>query len=294
MNWSFSARWVLLALALTQAASASVAVEDDQGVRISLPAPAARIVSLAPHATETLFAAGAGDKLVGAVSYSDYPPQAKDIPRVGGYESIDYERVLALEPDLVVAWESGNGAATIERLRSLGLKVYVSEPRALLDVPRALERLGRLAGTAATAEAAAAAFRSKHAALERRYAHQPPVSVFYQVWHQPLITLNGRHLISQTITLCGGRNVFASLSAIAPTVDVEAVLAADPEVIVASGTDASRPPWLDDWRRWGSLTAVKRDNLYFVPPDLIQRHSPRILEGAERLCQQLREARRKR
>lgn len=286
------ARWsAAILFLLPQLALAALSVTDDRGDALTLPRPAARIVSLAPHTTEMLFAAGAGERVVGAVNYSDYPPAAKDLPRVGGYKSIDLERVLALKPDVVVAWHSGNGEPLIERLRALGLKVFVTEPRQLDDIAASLEKLGRLAGTEAEASAAADAFRRKRTALAERYSEQRPVRVFYQVWNRPLMTVNGEQLISQTLRLCGGRNVFAELPSLSAAVDLEAVLATDPEAIVASGMGEHRPEWLDDWKRWPQLTAVKRDNLYFVPPDLIQRHSPRVLEGAERLCRQLEEAR---
>ena len=275
-------------------AHADISVRDDLGQTVTLAQPARRIVSLAPHATEMLFAAGAGDYLVGTVAYSDYPEAAKRIPRVGGYTSLDLEAVVALRPDLIVAWKSGNTAHQVERLRGLGFSVYVTEPRHIEDVPSNIERLGQLVGTAAVAQKAAAAFRARHDALRRRYGGRPLVNVFYQIWDRPLMTVNGEHLISNVLRLCGGRNVFASLSMLAPKVDIEAVLAADPEAIVASGMGEARPEWLDDWRRWQHLRAVRNDNLFFVPPELIQRHTPRILDGAERLCAAFDEARARR
>ena len=283
---------LLLALAC-QPASAAIVVTDASGVSITLAAPARRIVSLAPHITELLFAAGAGDRMVGNVDYGDYPPAARALPRVGGY-SLDLEAIVALKPDLVMGWESGNAAAAVSRLRSMGVTVHLSEPKRIEDIAGDLERIGKLAGTEPAADAAARAFRQRYAALAARYSRQPSVDVFYQIWKQPLMTVNGKQIISDAIRLCGGRNVFAQLPVIAPTVSVEAVIAANPEVIVASGMGDSRPEWLDDWRRWNTLAAVARGNLYFVPPDLIQRHTPRILDGVERLCQHLETARGKR
>ncbi len=273
---------------------ADIGVQDDLGQTVTLAQPARRIVSLAPHATEMLFATGAGDYLVGTVAYSDYPEAAKRIPRVGGYTSLDLERIVALRPDLIVAWKSGNAAHQLEKLRALGFVVYVTEPRNIDDVPSNIERLGLLVGTTAAASSAAAAFRARHDALRRRYGGRPLVNVFYQIWDQPLMTVNGEHLISDVLRLCGGHNVFASLSVLAPKIDIEAVLAADPEVIVASGMGEARPEWLDDWRRWQRLKAVRNDNLFFVPPELLQRHTPRILDGAERLCAAFDQARARR
>ncbi|GAB2180832.1 cobalamin-binding protein [Denitratisoma sp. agr-D3] len=275
-------------------ARAEVQVTDDTGAVLRLPAPAKRIISLAPHVTETLFAAGAGDRIVGAVEYSDYPEAAKKIPRVGGYSRLDLEAIAALKPDLVIAWESGNAAANVAKLKGLGLKVYVTQPNRIEDIAKDLERYGKLAGTEAVASAEASRFRNRYNGLATRYSQRPEISVFYQIWKQPLMTVNGKQIISDALRLCGGRNVFANLPTLAPTVTVEGVIAANPEVIVASGMGESRPEWLDDWRRWGSMTAVKQDNLYFVQPELIQRHTPRILDGAEKLCGHLEAARAKR
>ncbi|MDD3450379.1 MAG: helical backbone metal receptor, partial [Gammaproteobacteria bacterium] len=170
---------------------------------------------------------------------------------------------------------------------ALGIPVYVTELRRLEDIPATLERIGILAGTPAGAGAAAAAFRDGVEALRRRYAGRSPVRVFYQIWDSPLMTVGGDHLISSVIELCGGRNVFADQAALAPAVDVESVLVRDPEAVVASGMAAERPEWLDAWRRWPGLCAVRNEALFLIHPDLIQRPTPRILEGAERLCTDL-------
>lgn len=292
-----ASRWLslfLFFLVASISAHAELSVSDDSGATVSLKQPARRIVSLAPHVTEILFAAGAGEYLLGAVEYSDYPQAALKIPRVGGYSSFDIERIVALRPDLVVAWQSGNPVAQVEKLRDLGLTVYLSEPRRIEDVATNIERLGELAGTSASARRSAQAFRAKQEQLQRRYRGRSPVTMFYQIWDKPMMTVNGAHIVSDVIRLCGGRNVFASLPVLAPTVDIEAVLAADPEAIVAGGMNQEQPLWLRDWRRWPQMRAVRRNNLFFIPPDLLQRHTPRILEGAERLCRALDAARERR
>ncbi len=275
-------------------AGAAIDITDDTGAQVHLPQPARRIVSLAPHVTELLFAAGAGEQVVGVVAYSDFPQAATKLPQVGGYSNIDLEAVAALEPDLVIAWKSGNRDTHLDRLAALGIAVYVNEPRSLDGVARSIEQFGRLAGSEAVARRAAEAFRARRAALAARYGGRPPVRTFYQIWQQPLMTINDTHLIADVIRLCGGENVFGGLSQLAPTVGVEAVLAADPEVIIASGMGASRPEWLDQWKRWAGLRASAAGNLFFIPPEIIQRHTPRILDGAERLCTQLEDARNKR
>lgn len=285
---------LLVALGAAMSASAEIVVRDDLGATVRLAQPARRIVTLAPHLAETLFAAGAGGQLAGAVEFSDYPEAAKKVARVGGYSRLDLEAVIALKPDLIIAWHSGNAPAHIEKLRSLGFTVYVSQPDRIEDIARELERFGQLAGTAKVAGAAAATLRARTAALQKRYSARAPVRTFYQVWKQPLTTVGGTQIISSVIRLCGGENVFGRMDGLAPNVTVEAVLAADPEAIVASGMDARRPEWLDDWKRWTGMTAVARDNLFFIPPELIQRHTPRLLDGAERLCQELEVARSRR
>ncbi|CAB1367818.1 cobalamin-binding protein [Denitratisoma oestradiolicum] len=285
---------LLLALVLALPAQAEISVADDSGRTVRLATPARRIVSLAPHVAELIYAAGAGDRLVGTVQFSTYPEAARRLPQVGGYSRFDLEAILALKPDLVIGWQSGNPAEQIARMQSLGLPLFLTQPDRIDDVARNLEQIGTLAGTEATARAAAAHYRARHKALAARYSARPPVRVFYQVWKTPLMTVGGRQIISDVLTLCGGRNVFADLTALAPTVNEEAVLAADPEVIIASGMDQARPEWVDDWRRWPTMTAVARGNLFHVPPELIQRHTPRLLDGAEQVCGQLEQARSRR
>ena len=286
---------MLLALLLAAgAAQAQLRVTDDYGREVVLAAPAQRVVSLAPHLTELMYAAGAGARLVGALEYSDYPAEAKALPRIGSEASIDLEALVALRPDLVVAWPNAGSARAVERIAALGIPVFRSEPRELEDIARTLETLGRLAGTQAAAGAAAKEFRERAARVERRYAQRARVRVFYQVWDRPLVTVNGNHVISKVMRLCGGENVMAALPALAPEIDRESVLRADPEAIVASGPDSARPAWLDAWKAFPALAAVRHDNLYSIRPELLQRHTPRLLEGAEELCRILEAVRLKR
>jgi iron complex transport system substrate-binding protein len=272
-------------------AQADIQLKDALGRTLVLEKPATRVISLAPHMTEVAFAAGAGPLLIGVVSYSDYPEAAKLIPRVGSYDNVSYETLVALNPDLVLAWRSGNGDEIIARLESLGLKVYVGESSTLSDVARTLRDVGRLTGNETTAEAAAQQFLQQLSHLRDTYSKQQQVSVYYQIWDEPMMTLNGDHLISDVVRLCGGRNVFADAMPLVSRISVESVIRADPQVIIASGMDKARPEWLDAWRKWTSMTAVKNEQLYFVPPDVLQRNSPRIIEGASLLCEQLQQAR---
>lgn len=284
-------RIALCLLFLPLLAHAEIVVKDDSGRKVSLSAPAQRIVSLAPHVTELLYAAGAGSRVVGAVDYSNYPEAARQLPRIGSYERFDAEAVLALKPDLIIGWQSGNPAAQVDKLRALKVPIYLTQPNTVDHIANQLEHIGRLAGTEKAANAAAADFRSRLDSLRNSYGRQPKIRVFYQIWKQPLLTAGGPQIISNAIQLCGGENVFGQLKQMAPTVSIEAVIAAAPEVIVASGMDEARPEWLDDWKRWPQIPAVQKGNLFFVPPDLIQRHTPRFLDGTEMLCKALQTAR---
>ncbi len=267
-------------------------VRDDSGVILRLAAPARRIVSLAPHITENLFAAGAGDRIVGVVDYSDYPEAARRIAHVGGASSPDMEAIVALRPDLVIAWQSGSSGALVRKLQALGIHVFLSQPDRLEDIPTGIEKLGCLAGTEIAAAKTAARLRLRLAALRRQFAGKARVPVFFEVWQRPLMTVGGSQIISDVIRVCGGENIFASQKGMAPVVSVESVLAADPEAI--AGGDVGDGKSLDEWRKWPHLKAAARGNLFFVPTDLMQRPTPRLFDGAERLCQQIETARKKR
>lgn len=270
---------------------ADISVTDDSGQQVVLEKPAQRIISLAPYITELLFAAGAGKAIVGATEFSDYPEAARSLAQVGGGGGLDLEAIMVLQPDLVVAWQSGNPRGQVERLQSLGITVFSSEPRRLQDVPETLRRFGRLAGTESVAAAQADSFNRRYAELQDKYAQRPRVSVFYQIWEQPLMTLNGEHLFSDVLRLCGGENVFNALPALAPQIDIEAVLLANPDVIVIAADD-DEAPLLAAWQRWPQLSAVRQGHVYAIQRDQLVRHSPRILDGAERLCELLDDVRR--
>jgi iron complex transport system substrate-binding protein len=273
-------------------AGADISVTDSTGNTLHLRTHAQRIVSLAPHITEMLYAAGAGTRVVGVVSYSNYPPAALALPVIGSYTNIDMERLIALRPDLILAWHSGNPAAQMERLQRLGLPVFFSEPHHIEDIPAELERIGRLAGTGESARQAAVHFRQQHESLRRRYAGTRQIRVFYELWDPPLMTINGGQIISDVIRLCGGINVFDDLPSLAPTVDMESVLRADPEVIFTGRDQLTPGEWQAQWQRWPQVSAVKHGHLYMVPPDLVQRHTPRLLQGAAQMCEAMQQARR--
>ncbi len=281
---------VALACLLACAAQAQprVSAVDDAGVRIELTTPAHRIVALAPHVTELLYAAGAGDAIVGVVEGSDFPPQAKKLARVGDADAIDLERIVALAPDLVVTWPYTT-SAQLAALRQRGIPVFTSDPHAIDGIAQDIERLGDLAGSRVRATLAAAVFRDDVATARAHARTGVPLRVFYEIWGEPVYTVGGGHLISEAIRLCGGENVFGSLARAAPVVSEEAVIAARPEVIVAGADDARRPPWLDTWKRWPQLPAVRDGRLRVVDANLLHRPGPRFAQGVTRLCDALRD-----
>ncbi|HEX2830719.1 MAG TPA: helical backbone metal receptor [Burkholderiales bacterium] len=272
--------------------STAATLRDDRGDAFELRAPAKRIVALSPNLVELAFAAGAGGNLAAAVRYSDYPPEASKLPQVGDASRIDVERVLALQPDLVLAWRSGNPAGDVERLKSLGLPVFVTEARRLGDIARLLRTLGTLAGTARVAEAAASAFERDLADLRRRYGGRRTVAVFYEIWNRPLLTVNGDHVISDVIALCGGRNVFRDAPVLTPAVSLEAVIKARPQVVLGGSSAVRREEFAASWAAL-PVSGLRALPVRYVPPDLIQRQTPRIAQGARVVCEELDEVRKR-
>jgi iron complex transport system substrate-binding protein len=281
-----------IALLAAGTAVAEVRAVDDAGHEVVLAHPAQRIVSLAPHATELLFAAGAGGAVVGAVAHSDWPPPARALPRVGDAAALDLERIVALAPDLVIAWPY-TAPPQLAALRAQKVPVFVSDPQSIAGIADDIEKLGVLAGHRGSALAVAAALRQRQAALRAKYRDAPPLRVFYEVWNEPLYTIGGRHLISEAIATCGGDNVFAALMLPAPSVTVEAVVAARPDVIVGGSDDGTRPAWLSDWRRWPDIPAVRDGNLFAADGNLLHRSGPRFLDGVAALCADFERARAK-
>lgn len=275
--------WLALAAGVGAATAQSVSIIDDSGHALTLPRPARRVVALAPHLTELAFAAGGGSTLVGVINYSDYPEAAKALPRVGDAFALNLESIAQLKPDLVLVWRSGLPARQREQLRVLQLPLYDVEIRHVDDIAATLRRLGTLLGTTSTADVAAAALLQRWNQLQTRHSGRKPVRVFYQLWHEPLMTVNGEHLISQAITACGGVNVFAALPLLTPTVSWEAAAQANPQLVAAArvGTEAMPSG------RWTELTqvdAVKRNRFALMAPELLDRMGPRFIDGAQQLC----------
>jgi iron complex transport system substrate-binding protein len=282
----------LAALAAGTAAAApaaSRAVTDDLGRTVQVRAPPLRIVSLAPGATEMLFAAGAGDQVIATVEYSDEPAAARAVPRIGDAATIDMERVVALQPDVVIAWPAGGNPAQRAKIASLGIPLYQQQVVRLAELPDALRRLGVLAGTQAVAEGAAQGLERRLAALGRTYgagaggAGRRP-TVLLQVWNRPVYTIGGRHLMSDALALCGARNVFADLPEPAPLVDTEAIIARNPDIILAVAPSGESAAWVADWQRFGSLAAVRGGRVVGFEDEGLSRLGPSVIDATEQLC----------
>lgn len=285
---------VALACLLSSQALAAISVQDDAGSTVVLVRPAQRVVSLAPHVTEMLFAAGGGELIVGAVNYSDYPPAASRIPRVGDNRLVDIERLLALKPDLLVVWRHNASSRQMEQLRKLGIPLFYSDSKKLDDIPDAVLRLGQLLGTERQARQSAADLRRQIDGLAARYRNRPPVRVFYQVWSKPLYTLNDHHIVSDAIRICGGQNIFAHLTMTAPSITPEAILRENPEAIVSGDRREQEESGVEMWKQYPAMLAVRRGNLFAISGDLMNRSGPRIIDGAAELCERLDEARKRR
>jgi iron complex transport system substrate-binding protein len=274
---------------LSTMAQAAITVKDDAGQTVTVAKSAMRVISLAPSVTELLFAAGGGERIVGAVNYSDYPEAANRIPRIGSNREIDMELLISLKPDLIVAWRHNSSERQIEMVRQLGIPVFQSDAQTLDAIPVSVERLGQLMGTDAAAKAAAAALRTQLASLRKKYAGRAPVRTFYQVWDKPLYTLSGKHILTDAMRLCGGVNIFDKLTVTAPVVTLESVLQENPEVIIA--TAEKNYGGVQLWKPYGTLHAVRSNNLFTLDGHLLNRAGPRMIQGTATMCEVLEQAR---
>lgn len=282
----------MVAASLAAHAQAAITVKDDAGLTVTIGKPAMRVVSMAPSVTELLFAAGGGNQIVGAVNYSDYPEAAKRIPRIGSNREVDMEFLISLKPDLIVAWRHNSSERQIEMVRRLGIPVFQSDPQTLDGIPDSVLRLGQLLGTDAAAKTTATQLREQLAGLRAKYANRAPVRTFYQVWDKPLYTLSGKHILTDAMKLCGGENIFDKLTVTAPIVSIESVLQANPEAIIA--TAEKNYGGVDLWKPYGTLAAVRSNNLFTLDGHLLNRAGPRMVQGTAAMCEVLEQARQRR
>lgn len=273
---------------ITLTTNAEVSVIDDSGNRLVFTQPVTRIISLAPHVTELLYAAGADKQILGTVTYSDYPAAAKKIPIIGSYVKVDYEKILALQPDVVIYWKKGNPSSMINGIKKLNFKLFNNEPDDFEDVASSIKMLGKLLGTEAIANKRAQQYLMRLEQLRKKYENKnnKKIRVFYQVWNRPLMTINHQHLVNDVIEFCGGINVFSDLDNIAPTVNIESVLQKNPDVIIA-GMTKDREEWLHEWQKWQTIDAVKNHAVFSIDASLIVRQTPRILDGTKKMCELL-------
>jgi len=279
--------WALV-LALTPTRfAAALTVVDDTGQPITLSTPPTRIVSLAPGATEMLFAAGAGAHVIATTQFADEPPAARRVPRIGDVVAIDMERLAALRPDLAVVWPGGGNPAQNAAIARLHVPLYRQQVNRFAEMPDSLRRLGSVTGTARIASQAAQQLQAHLDLLERKYARGPRRRVLLQIWSHPIYTVGGTQLMSDALRLCGATNIFADLRELAPAVDVQSVIARDPDIIVAAAEPGLAAQWLADWRRFTSLRAVRSGRLIAFEDPRLTRLGPSALEATELLCERL-------
>ncbi|WP_263322371.1 cobalamin-binding protein [Endozoicomonas sp. Mp262] len=286
---------LFLLLITTSVQARDYCTVDDGGIKLCLKQPPKRIISLAPGSTELLYAAGAGKQLLAVDQYSDYPAAAQKLPKVGGYPNISIETLIGMNPDLVVVWTGGNSPQLIKHIENTGLTVFRLNASDLNDIESGIRKLGVITGNTRHASKSADAYASHLANLKTTYQQQSPVSVFFEIWRSPLMAIGGQQIIDSTITLCGGRNIFADAATRVPVISIESLLARNPDVIIASdprgNSKENQQAMTRYWNKWPMLSAVKKNQLYTVSSDLIARPTPRILEGAEQICQYLQTVR---
>jgi vitamin B12 transport system substrate-binding protein len=249
----------------------------------SLSQASQRIIALSPHLTEQLYQLGLGEQIIATTEHADYPAAALLLPRVGNYNHLQIEKILALKPDLIFAWPDGNPAADLDKLRQLGIKIVESNPRQLADIAKELRLLGQQTGTSAVAEQQAKQIEHQLAELRQQYSHKSKVRVFYELWQQPLSTVAQQAWPQQQLELCGAINPFAKAIGDYPQVSLEQVVASMPQLIIQP-LSVNEPRTLHDWSRWPAIPAVKYQQFSQPDSDLMHRTTSRMLQGLRQLC----------
>lgn len=282
---------ILLALVLASSPPLAASGEgtervlrDDTGATVRLRSAECRIVSLAPGTTAMLFAAGAGHCLIGTIAHSHEPAEAARIPVIGDAETLDFERLVAMRPSVVVVAVDVVQRMRIDRIRSLGIPVYQVHVTQLAGMAGSVRRLGLLAGTGPAADAAAASLDRELQALRTRHQGRERVRVLYQIWDRPIYTVGGRHVITDALRLCGATNIFEELGTAAPAVTRESVLARNPQLIIASAPAGPAGEWLNEWRHFPSLSAAKNGRLVAYTDERIDRMGPSVIAATADLC----------
>lgn len=264
-----------------------VSVVDDAGTVITLDKPATRIIALAPHIVENVYSAGAGDLLVASVNYANYPPDAEKLPKVGGYNKFNIEAIAALKPDVIFAWQSGTPNHFFDKIKQLGIPLYLDEPSTIEEVATSIVNIGELTGKQEQAKKVAQQHLNDLATLQQIHEKKSPITVFYQVWDDPIYTINGKQIISDVLRLCGGINIYANETIKAPIINLESIIDRNPEVIMTGSSLKAASKSLDRWKKWPNLSAVKHNNLFVVNADTVSRHTTRIIQGTQEVCEKL-------
>ena len=265
--------------------SSKLTVVDDSGATIRLKKPAIRIVALAPHIVENIYSAGAGDLLVASVNHADYPPEASSLPRVGGYNTFNIEAIAALKPDVIFAWQSGTPKHFIDKIKQLGIPLYLDEPSTMEEVANSIRNIGILTNRKNTAEITIKKYLNDLQQLRQINVAKTNVTVFYQVWHDPIYTINGQQIISDVLRICGGKNIYASEKIKAPIITIESLIARNPDIIISGSNHEKNVDPLHRWKKWPNLTAIKHNNLFTVNADIVSRHTVRLIQGAHSVCE---------
>lgn len=243
-----------------------------------------RIVALAPHIVENLYAIGAGDLIVGTLDYADYPQEATKIERIGGYNGISIEKLLMLKPDMVIAWKNGNQAEDLAQIKRLGIELYLSDPRFIEGVASEILKLGQLTGHIEQSKQVAETFTAKLNAIKVTQKDKTTLTGFYQLWPEPMMTVSKNTWINQLIETCQVTNVFANSDTDYPQISIENVIVTKPQVIIIPDEKSKRVMPTVNWQQWPEIPAVKYEQFISVNADLLHRFTPRMLDGLAQMC----------
>ena len=250
-----------------------------------------RIIALAPHIVESLYAIGAGEQIIGTTAHADYPKAAENILRVGNYARLQIEKIIQLKPDVIIAWKTGNPMDDLARLEKYQLKVVYSHPQILEDVANELIMLGKITGRVAVANSVAKKYLLNLQKIKQKYATQNKVRVFYELWSRPLRTVANKAWPQQQIELCGASNPFADAQDDYPSVGLEQVLVTLPQVVIQPGQHSADSPDGLNWPQWQHIPAVKNNFIFHPNADKAHRMTIRMLDEVVVLCEQIDAAR---
>ncbi len=259
---------------------------DEVGRKVELLAPPQRLVSVAPSVTEVLFALGLGERVVGVSTYCNYPPEALKKEKVGGYITPSVEKIIALRPDLVIGTADGDLKSLVNKLASLGIPVYITNPRSVSGVITSILHIGEVTFSQLAAKRVVDSMERKMETVREKVQGRPRLRVLHVLAYDPLISSGKGTFGDDLIRLAGGTNVAQSAQGKHPRYSMEEMIARNPEVIILSSMK-SKDPLADQrqwWERWKEISAVRFGRIYVIDSDLIHRPSPRIVDGLEEMA----------